>query len=158
MNVHMSPFTYIYLRSKEIWHSYFDRMVEAAWNRVTARKKREQERAVVKDKIDKIESYVYNTLNSNYNSSVFANSNLSNVYTPSLQTISLGNGPLTLNQGVLNLNNETTSLNFTVHTANGGKIVEYRTNNGQSKLYIIPEGADLGQEIGKIITLEILKA
>ena len=33
MNEHMSPFTYMYLRSKEIWHSYFDRMVEAAWNR-----------------------------------------------------------------------------------------------------------------------------
>ena len=78
-----------------------------------------------------------------------------------LNAITLGNigtGPLSMNSGAVMSNEQSTSLNFTVHTANGGKVVEYRPNNGNSKLYIIPEGADLGQEIGKIITLEILKA
>ncbi len=153
---HMSPFTYMRLRAKEIWHSYFDRMVEAAWNRTTARKEREYKNAMVKDKIDNIQSYVYNTLNHN-NNSAFGN-NLSNIYSPSIQTLSLGTGPITLNQGAISMSSESTSLNFTVHTAAGGKVVEYRTSSGQSKLYIIPEGADLGQEIGKIITLEILRA
>ena len=160
----MSPFTYIYLRTKEIWHSYFDKMVEAAWNRSTARKERERKNAMVKDKIDKIESYVYNTTigGSNYNnsSSVFGNNNLANIYNPSVHTLSLGTGPLTLNQGALQLNDtpSSTSINFTVHNASGGKIVEYRTNNQQSKLYVIHEGADLGNEISKIITIELLKA
>jgi hypothetical protein len=152
---HMSPFTYMYLRSKEIWHSYCDRRVEAAWNRAKQRKERERQNSMVKDKIDNIQSYVYNTLNSN--TSVFGN-NLSNIYSPSVHTLSLGTGPMTLNQGAISMSSESTSLNFTVHTASGGKIVEYRTSSGQSKLYIIPEGADLGQEIGKIITLEILRA
>ena len=163
MTEHMSPFTYIYLRTKEIWHSYFDRMVEAAGKRVTARKEREYKNAVVKDKIGKIESYVYNTaLNSNHNSSsVFgSNNNLANIYNPSVHTLSLGTGPMILNQGVLQLNESqtSTSINFTVHNASGGKIVEYRTNNQQSKLYVIHEGADLGNEISKIITMELLKA
>jgi hypothetical protein len=128
-------------------------MVEAAWNRTKARKEREHKNAMVKDKIDNIQSYVYNTLNN----SAFGN-NLSNIYSPSIQTLSLGTGPITLNQGAISMSSESTSLNFTVHTAAGGKVVEYRTSSGQSKLYIIPEGTDLGQEIGKIITLEILKA
>ena len=152
---HMSPFTYMRLRVKEIWHSYFDRMVEAAWNRAKARKEREHKNAMVKDKIDNLQSYVYNTLSNN--NSVFGN-NLSNIYSPGIQTLSLGTGPITLNQGAISMSSESTSLNFTVHTAAGGKVVEYRSSNGQSKLYIIPEGADLGQEIGKIITLEILRA
>ena len=152
---HMSPFIYMRLRAKEIWHSYVDRMVEAAWNRAKERKEREHKNSMVKDKIDNIQSYVYNTLNSN--TSLFGN-NLSNIYSPGIQTLSLGSNPITLNQGAINMSSESTSLNFTVHTAAGGKVVEYRTSNGQSKLYIIPEGADLGQEIGKIITLEILRA
>lgn len=152
---HMSPFTYMRLRAKEIWHSYFDKMVEAAWNRSKERKERERQNSMVKDKIDNIQSYVYNTLNTN--TSVFGN-NLSNIYSPGIQTLSLGSNPITLNQGAINMSSESTSLNFTVHTAAGGKVVEYRISNGQSKLYIIPEGADLGQEIGKIITLEILRA
>lgn len=152
----MSPFTYIYLRTKEIWHSYFDRMVESAWIRAKQRKESERQNSMVKDKIDKIESYVYNTFNHN-NNSAFGN-NLSNIYSPGIQTLSLGTGPITLNQGVISMSSESTSLNFTVHTAAGGKVIEYRTSSGQSKLYIVPEGADLGQEIGKIITLEILRA
>ena len=161
MTQHMNPFTYIYLRTKEIWHSYFDKMVEAAWHRVKTRKEREHKNAMVKDKIDKIESYVYNTLNSNHSSSVFgSNNNLANIYNPSVHTLTLGTGPLTLNQGALQLNDtpSSTSINFTVHNASGGKIVEYRTNNQQSKLYVIHEGADLGNEISKIITIELLKA
>ena len=158
---HMSPFTYMRLRAKEIWHSYFDRMVEAAWNRTKARKEREHKNSMVKDKIDKIESYVYNTaLNSNHHSSSVFGNNLANVYHPSVHTLSLGTGPMILNQGVLQLNESqtSTSINFTVHNAAGGKIVEYRTNNQQSKLYVIHEGADLGNEISKIITMELLKA
>jgi len=159
MTEHLSPFTYMYLRTKEIWHSYFDRMVESSWNRAKERNERERKNAMVKDKIDKIESYVYSTLNSNHSSSIFGN-NLANIYNPSVHTLSLGTGPLTLNQGALQLNEtpSSTSINFTVHNASGGKIVEYRTNNQQSKLYVIHEGADLGNEISKIITIELLKA
>jgi hypothetical protein len=156
MSVHMSSFTYIYLRAKEIWHSYLDRMMESAWERARIRKSRDKQ-----NKIDKIESYVYNTLNSNHSSSVFGNNNnLASIYNPSVQTLSLGTGPITLNQGALQLNESqsSTSINFTVHNASGGKIVEYRTNNQQSKLYVIHEGADLGNEISKIITMELLKA
>ena len=136
-------------------------MVEAAWHRVKTRKEREHKNSMVKDKIDRIESYVYNTTigGGNYNSSVFGN-NLANIYNPSVHTLSLGTGPLTLNQGALQMNDtpSSTSINFTVHNASGGKIVEYRTNNQQSKLYVIHEGADLGNEISKIITIELLKA
>ena len=39
---HMSPFTYMYLRAKEMWHSYFDKIVEAAWNRAMERRENEQ--------------------------------------------------------------------------------------------------------------------
>jgi hypothetical protein len=134
-------------------------MVESSWNRAKERNERERKNAMVKDKIDKIESYVYSTLNSNHSSSIFGN-NLANIYNPSVHTLSLGTGPLTLNQGALQLNEtpSSTSINFTVHNASGGKIVEYRTNNQQSKLYVIHEGADLGNEISKIITIELLKA
>jgi len=163
MTEHMSPFTYIYLRSKEIWHSWLDRVFESSWNRAKERNERDRQNSMVKDKIGKIESYVYNTaLNSNHNSSsVFgSNNNLANIYNPSIHTLSLGTGPMILNQGVLQLNESqtSTSINFTVHNASGGKIVEYRTNNQQSKLYVIHEGADLGNEISKIITMELLKA
>lgn len=159
MSEHMSSFTYIYLRAKEIWHSYFDRMMESSWERARARKSLEKQ-----NKIDKMESYVYNTAisGSTYNNgSVFGNSNnLANIYNPSVHTLSLGTGPITIYQGALQLNEtpSSTSINFTVHNASGGKIVEYRTNNQQSKLYVIHEGTDLGNEISKIITMELLKA
>lgn len=148
----MSPFTYMYLRTKEIWHSYFDRMVEAAWNRAKERKEREERNKNISNKIDKLQSYTLNHMYNQPSSSIF-----NTVANHGLNTINLGTVG-TMNSGAGMNNEQSTSLNFTVHTANGGKIVEYRTNNGQSKLYIIPEGADLGQEIGKIITLEILKA
>jgi hypothetical protein len=43
--------------------------------------------------------------------------------------------------------------------ANGGTIISIRDENvvGNSDLYIIPESGDIGQEIGKIITLHYLK-
>jgi len=53
-------------------------------------------------------------------------------------------------------------MNFTVHRANGGFIIETRkydikrdqTDNG---LHIITDDKDLGEEIGKIITYETLR-
>jgi hypothetical protein len=49
-------------------------------------------------------------------------------------------------------------INISVHGANGGYIMEIATQPGQvGELYIIPDGQDLGQEIGKIITHTMLK-
>ena len=49
-------------------------------------------------------------------------------------------------------------INISVHGANGGYIMEIATQPGQvGELYIIPDGQDLGQEIGKIITHQMLK-
>ena len=82
-------------------------------------------------------------------------------------------GPHTISIGDLNLNdinlddwitlggNELPNKKFTlnVHEAHGGHIVEVSTNaNSLGDLYIISEDKDLGQEIGKIITHNILNA
>jgi hypothetical protein len=49
-------------------------------------------------------------------------------------------------------------INISVHGANGGYIMEISTQYGQTgELYIIPDGQDLGNEIGKIITHKMLK-
>ena len=54
-------------------------------------------------------------------------------------------------------------MNFTIHPAAGGYILEYRVNydhkneRSNNKLHIINEDQDLGESIGKIITLEILR-
>ena len=49
-------------------------------------------------------------------------------------------------------------INISIHSANGGYIMEIATQSGQiGELYIIPDGQDLGQEIGKIITHKMLK-
>jgi len=53
-------------------------------------------------------------------------------------------------------------MNFTIHPAAGGYILEYRvydqhTERSDNKLHIINEDQDLGESIGKIITLEILR-
>jgi hypothetical protein len=53
-------------------------------------------------------------------------------------------------------------MNFTIHPAAGGYILEYRvydhrTERNDNKLHIINEDQDLGESIGKIITLEILR-
>ena len=45
-----------------------------------------------------------------------------------------------------------------IYGANGGYIMEVTTHPGQvNDLYIVPEDRDLGQEIGKIITMKVLK-
>ena len=53
-------------------------------------------------------------------------------------------------------------MNFTIHPAAGGYILEYRVydhknERSNNKLHIINEDQDLGESIGKIITLEILR-
>lgn len=54
-------------------------------------------------------------------------------------------------------------MNFTIHPAAGGYILEYRVydrkNDRQdNKLHIITQDQDLGESIGKIITMEILRS
>ena len=54
-------------------------------------------------------------------------------------------------------------MTFTVHRANGGHIIETRiydlvNDRADSSLYVITDGKDLGEEIGKIITYEGLRA
>ena len=49
-------------------------------------------------------------------------------------------------------------ISINIHGAHGGYILEISTNPGHvSDLYIIAEDQDLGQEIGKIITMKVLK-
>jgi hypothetical protein len=55
------------------------------------------------------------------------------------------------------------ALHFKVYKASGGYIVEtnqynHKTDRHNNGLHIITSDKDLGQEIGKIITLECLKA
>jgi hypothetical protein len=53
-------------------------------------------------------------------------------------------------------------MNFTIHSANGGYVMEYnkydpRTDERNSALHIITSDQDLGQGIAHIITLEMLR-
>jgi len=53
-------------------------------------------------------------------------------------------------------------MNFTIHSANGGYIMEYntydpRTDERNNALHIITSDQDLGQSIAHIITLEMLR-
>ena len=53
-------------------------------------------------------------------------------------------------------------MNFTIHAANGGYVMEYnkydpRTDERNSALHIITSDQDLGQGIAHIITLEMLR-
>jgi hypothetical protein len=53
-------------------------------------------------------------------------------------------------------------MNFTIHSANGGFIMEYntydpRTDERNNALHIITSDQDLGQSIAHIITLEMLR-
>jgi len=49
-------------------------------------------------------------------------------------------------------------ININIYSANGGYIMEIASHPGQvGELYIIPDGHDLGNEIGKIITHKMLK-
>lgn len=54
------------------------------------------------------------------------------------------------------------ALNFTVHAANGGYVLEYNSYDDQRdrterRLYVIHEGEDLGESLSKTITLELLR-
>lgn len=53
-------------------------------------------------------------------------------------------------------------MNFTIHMANGGYVLEYSTYNEKTDrhdnaLHIIPSEQDLGQGIAHVITLEMLR-
>ena len=53
-------------------------------------------------------------------------------------------------------------MNFTIHMANGGYVLEYSTYNDKTDrhdnaLHIITSDTDLGQGIAHIITLEMLR-
>jgi hypothetical protein len=53
-------------------------------------------------------------------------------------------------------------LNFTIHMANGGYVLEYSTYNDKTDrhdhaLHLIPSEQDMGQSIAHIITLEMLR-
>lgn len=53
-------------------------------------------------------------------------------------------------------------MNFTIHKANGGYVVQYNqydksTERSDTKLHIITDDKDLGEELGKIISFEILR-
>lgn len=50
-------------------------------------------------------------------------------------------------------------LSINVHEAHGGYIAEVSTSSTlQGDLYIIPDGKDVGTELGKIITHRMLKS
>jgi len=54
-------------------------------------------------------------------------------------------------------------MNFSVHKANGGFIVEYHwydrhRDRSENKLHIVTEDKDLGEELGKIISFETLRS
>ena len=53
-------------------------------------------------------------------------------------------------------------MNFTLHAANGGYVIEYKTYDSKidrqyTALHIIPSNQELGEGIAHIITLEMLK-
>jgi len=48
-------------------------------------------------------------------------------------------------------------VSMSIHEANGGFIVEVEHSMKENDLYIVSEDRDLGQEIGKIITHNILQ-
>ena len=57
---------------------------------------------------------------------------------------------------------DNSGMNFTIHSANGGYVMEYntydhRTDERNNALHIITSDQDLGQGIAHIITLEMLR-
>jgi hypothetical protein len=53
-------------------------------------------------------------------------------------------------------------MTFTLYSANGGHVVEYRSYDTKSderinNLHIINSGEDMGERIGQIVTLELLR-
>lgn len=60
------------------------------------------------------------------------------------------------------IENQEKSIQFTVHIANGGRVIETRRYDRQKDrhtngLYVITSDQDFGKEIDKIITMESLK-
>ena len=56
----------------------------------------------------------------------------------------------------------TRGMNFSIHPASGGHVLEYNSYNNktdeyENTLHLIPSDNDLGQSIGHAITLEMLK-
>jgi hypothetical protein len=54
-------------------------------------------------------------------------------------------------------------MNFSVHKANGGFIIEYHyydrhRDRSENKLHIVTDDKDLGEELGKIISFETLRS
>lgn len=54
-------------------------------------------------------------------------------------------------------------INFTLHKASGGYVVEYRTydeknDRNNNRLHIITDEKELGEELSKIITFESLRS
>jgi hypothetical protein len=92
-----------------------------------------------------------------------SNYNLSNI--AGIQPITVSQlSTLSLNStGVSTLNNNEQSqpIQFTIHNADGGKVVEYViSDNGmkKTKLHVVTPEQDLGSALGKIITLELLRS
>jgi hypothetical protein len=64
-------------------------------------------------------------------------------------------------QAVGQFDNQHTGVSFTIYSAAGGKVVSIRKFDSKihewaSKLYIIPDGGDLGQELSHIMTVDTL--
>lgn len=76
-----------------------------------------------------------------------------------------GLGKITINSltpSMSTIDSQERALHFTVHMANGGRIVETRRYDNQkdrniNSLYVITNDKDFGHEIDKIITMEALK-
>lgn len=70
--------------------------------------------------------------------------------------------PLAISKASTNIDQPERALQFTVYTANGGRVVETRRYDRQKdrhnqNLYIITNDQDFGREIDKIITMEALR-
>ena len=60
-----------------------------------------------------------------------------------------------------NIGDRSNGMNFTVHTATGGKVIQVsvydpRTDHHNTSLYVITDKEDLGEELAQIITKESL--
>lgn len=67
-----------------------------------------------------------------------------------------------ISKGPQSIDQPERAINFTVYTANGGRVVETRRydrhkDRHQNGLYVITNDQDFGKEIDKIITMEALK-
>ena len=72
--------------------------------------------------------------------------------------------PSVKNRGLISTGKslESRGMNFTIHMANGGYVLEYSTYNEKTdrhdnSLHIITSDQDMGQGIAHVITLEMLR-